>query len=781
MNSLFDLTLAFGIISPWLLAGGLLLSAAPIVIHLLHRRRYQERPWAAMQFLRAAVHKQSKRVRMESLLLLAVRVLLVAAAAAAVSQPFLTTPGSDVPPGGGRVHHVLVIDGSMSMQAGGHDSAFERAREIALRISRSAGAGDAFHLLRIAQTSPSVMIGEPAFDPGTIERELERMEPTEERGDVAGALRRVLPLFKSAARDHRWNVYILSDFQRTDWLGEHAEIRGETRRLLAGIAAVSQLALIDVAATHPGNVAVADCRLLRTSSLGTDAEIEATLQAFGNDAALEAPVELRVDGRLRETRRVSVPARSGLTIRFPAPLTGGGESVAEIRIPQDALEPDNHRWLVLPPLEPLDVLIVSGEASAPGRLRAADFLAMALDPDASSSRVSTSVAPDGAMRPIIVPDAELAIRDLAPFDCVVLCDVALVSRAEAARLQSYVESGGGLILALGGNVRGASYHETLGEDAAGLLPARLLEIVSAADDGDGFRFDPADYTEPIVRPFAGNEDAGLLTTRIDRYYKSAPQGAARVLLRFDNNDPAVIERPVGAGRVLLVTTALDDRWGNWALWPSFVPMMHELVRLAGEADLRSRSLTVGDAVVYRALPGDYGRAVTFVSRRGEPTPLHAPADDPSVSSTEPILRSGPCELRIGDAAPRIEHYAVNVDAAESDLAPLGQALIASELLPDARFQYVHDWTASDRSRLDDRLDRADLSLWFVLATIALLLVEQVMAWNFRAGAALLLTAVVAALVVVSGLRGLLGAALLLALVSVLRARQRRRVGRSAAS
>jgi hypothetical protein len=773
--------LALGIISPWLLLGGLLLSAAPVVIHLLHRRRYQDRPWAAMQFLRAAVRRQARRVRMESLLLLAVRVLLVAAAACAVAQPFFTTPGADVSSAGGRMHHLLVIDGSLSMQAGGEDSAFDRARDVARRIVESAGAGDAFHLLRIAEFSPQVVIGEAAFDRETIDFELQRLAPTEERGDVPGTLRRILPILKSSPRDHHWSVYILSDFQRADWLESQPESRAETRRLLDDIAARTGLNLVDVGTTTSGNLAVVDARFLRMPSAAGESEIEATVRAFGIDAGSKVPVELRIDGRLRETQVVNVPARATATIRFPAVLTGGGESMAEIRLAGDALEPDNHRWLVLPSLEPLDVLVVSGEPAGSAR-RAADFVETALAPAARSAQQAPSVERNEPMRPIVVPDAELATRDLAPFDCVVLCDVALISRSEAARLASYVNAGGGLIIAVGDNVRPASYHEMLGQDGDGILPARLVEVASAGDDEEGFRFNPGDYAEAIVRPFAGNEDAGLLTTRIDRYYKVQALPTARVLLRFSNDDPAIVERRIGAGRVVLVSTAFDDRWGNWALWPSFLPMMHELVRLAGEADLQRRSLLVGDAIVHRSAPEDYGRPVMFLSPHGEAVRLHRHSpDELDTSSTEPLLHSGPCELQIGATSPTVERYAVNVDTAESELAPLGQALIASELLPDGRFQYAVDWTRSGSARFDDRLGRADLTLWFVLGTVSLLLVEQCMAWNFRVGAALLLSFVVAALVGVSGFRGVLGAALLLALVLVLAARRRRAAVRRTAA
>src|SRR5579864_8864844 len=57
------------------IAGGAV--SVPIIIHLLNRRRFKIVTWAAMRFLLAAQRKNSRRMRLEQLILLAVRCLLV--------------------------------------------------------------------------------------------------------------------------------------------------------------------------------------------------------------------------------------------------------------------------------------------------------------------------------------------------------------------------------------------------------------------------------------------------------------------------------------------------------------------------------------------------------------------------------------------------------------------------------------------------------------------------------------------------------------------------------
>src|SRR5260370_10238117 len=64
-----------GLLTTFAVAAGA--ASIPIIIHLLNRNRYRVVPWAAMRFLLAAQRKNTRRMRLEQWILLAVRVLVV--------------------------------------------------------------------------------------------------------------------------------------------------------------------------------------------------------------------------------------------------------------------------------------------------------------------------------------------------------------------------------------------------------------------------------------------------------------------------------------------------------------------------------------------------------------------------------------------------------------------------------------------------------------------------------------------------------------------------------
>src|SRR5688572_31578560 len=92
---------------------GLVAVAIPPIIHLLNRRRYDVVDWGAMQFLQVSVVTR-RRILIEEILLMGLRMGLIAVLVLALAQPF---SDRNVLSAGGRPSRdvVLVFDGSASM------------------------------------------------------------------------------------------------------------------------------------------------------------------------------------------------------------------------------------------------------------------------------------------------------------------------------------------------------------------------------------------------------------------------------------------------------------------------------------------------------------------------------------------------------------------------------------------------------------------------------------------------------------------------------------------
>src|SRR4026209_1348869 len=82
-------------LNPIMLAG-LAAISVPIIIHLLNRRKFHKVVWAAMRFLQTSVEQNQRRMRVEDMILLALRCLLVALLALALARPAILSKATDV-------------------------------------------------------------------------------------------------------------------------------------------------------------------------------------------------------------------------------------------------------------------------------------------------------------------------------------------------------------------------------------------------------------------------------------------------------------------------------------------------------------------------------------------------------------------------------------------------------------------------------------------------------------------------------------------------------------
>ena len=76
-------------LQPWLLVA-LPIAALPVIIHLIHQRRFQSIDWGAMKFLLEANRMSRGYARIRQWLILALRVIAIAALVFLISRPLAT-------------------------------------------------------------------------------------------------------------------------------------------------------------------------------------------------------------------------------------------------------------------------------------------------------------------------------------------------------------------------------------------------------------------------------------------------------------------------------------------------------------------------------------------------------------------------------------------------------------------------------------------------------------------------------------------------------------------
>ncbi|NLE39203.1 MAG: VWA domain-containing protein [Pirellulaceae bacterium] len=717
--------IAFGWTNPALL-GWLAVAVAPLLIHLLSRRRYRRTEWAAMRFLVAAMRESRRRLRLEHLLLLLVRTLIIVLLVLAVADPYVQSSALFFTGGGERTHRVFVLDGSYSMAYTiDGESRFGRAKELIAKIVRAAPRGDAFSLVLMAQP-PRGVVDTPALEPAEFLRELETVVRTDGTADLPGTLEQVESTLSAARRAQpglrRCEVYFLTDLCRVGWLPELSSAAGgRFVRRARELDRSASLTVIDLGQPGAENVAITRLETVGSpATLTQPVELSATIHNFGTRNREGYPVELFVDARRVGRRQIDLPAGKSRSVSFTHRFDRPGEQVVEARIEEDRLTVDDRRWLIAPVHPATQVLCIDGRPGGPAG-GATAYLTTALaaaEGPGQSAAIDAAAVPEGALREL----------DLSRYDCVFLCDVAQVTSGEAKMLGDYVRAGGGLVFFLGERVVADRYDRELFDNEP-LLPARLRGVIDQRVAG----IDPLDYAHPIVEPFRGRERAGLLTTPVEKYFKLElpDETAARVVLATLSGDPLIVEQPVGRGGVVLVATSADTTWTLMPLWPSYVPLVRQLVAHAAAGRAARHNRLVGETLDGEPADGTADDTARIRLPDGREAALPVRHEDGarrwSFDATE---RSGLYTVEFGGPDPTASRFAVNVDTVESDLEKLGEARLRDEVWPGVAFDYRTTWSESTAASPEPTAHRGQPARMLLHGVLALLLVETFLAWRF---------------------------------------------------
>jgi hypothetical protein len=305
----------------------------------------------------------------------------------------------------------------------------------------------------------------------------------------------------------------------------------------------------------------------------------------------------------------------------------------------DALAADNTFNFVVSPVEPVHITVVDRGSAA-----SALYLTRVL-----------SIGESPKFEAVFRQGDALSDDDLRRSAVIVLNDVE-VSAPLARRLARYVEQGGGLFVATGSRARWPQEVD--------LLPATVGAPVDRTR-GDAARVGSLEYGHPVFEPFRAPRSGDFSSIPVYGYRNVTAAKDAQVLARFDAGTPAVLERRLGRGRVLLWASTLDVSWSDLPTKPVFLPFIHQTVRhLAGYAEPEPW-LTVGQVLNASAA---IAKAPAMPRVLLTPTGRRLPLDDEGSDVLE-LTEQGFYEIR-GEQNQAEVVVAANVDPAEADLTPM---------------------------------------------------------------------------------------------------------------
>lgn len=615
---------------------GLAALAIPVLIHLIQREKKQIMHFPSLMFVRRVPYKSVQRRRVHNWLLLLIRAAAMLLIIAAFARPFFRTADVPVVPGTGARELVVLLDQSYSM---GYGDRWDRARAAVRNALGQLGPADRGSVVLFSSNAEIAV--RSTNEQGRLLGAVPTGTPSAGATRYAPALKVASSILAESSLPRR-EVLLVSDFQRGGWRGQ------EGITLPAGTT-VTPVSVAN-AVTTP-NVAVTSVTLARsTFSSQERVAVTAAVVNRSEQPLAGGSLALEFGGRAVQTERLDVAANGTASVSF-MPITLTGPNMRGVaRVSSDGLPLDNAFSFVVSPAQPVRILLVDSGGS--GNLYLTRALAVGDAP-----RYDVVVRQPGAV----------SDEDLQRASAVLVNDVN-VTAALGRRLSRVLERGGGLFVVAGSRAAWPAEVD--------VLPGTLGGPSDRSRNNEA-RVGGLEFTHPVFEVFRAPRSGDFSTVRFYGYRNVTAAAGARVLARFDAGTPALLERQVGSGRVLLWASTLDLSWSDLPLKPVYLPFIHRSMQYLASYREPSPWLTVGQVFDADGAGAGSGQRAAIT-----PSGRRVALDDeggPVIELTEQgfyEIRQRPGQSGESEAAV----VASNVDPAESDLTPMDPKEIVAAAL-----------------------------------------------------------------------------------------------------
>ena len=612
-----------GLFAPWFLAA-LAGIALPLYLHLLKRQTTEPKPVSSLMFFESRTQASTRHRRLRYFLLLSLRLLVLLLLILAFANPFINRNAAAV--ASNRLV-LLVVDNSFSMRAG---TRLTDAKDAAMSVLSGKGAARA----QVAAFGSQLrLMTQPVEDQSELRAAVQAIQPGDGHGNFGELARAIRAMAESVHTPIE--LHLFSDMQRSQLAAAFSDMAlpANVRLVTHAVVTKAQPNWTVESVDAPGQVWGKDAKPVH---------VQAVIAGYGTSTA-QRTASLVVNGKTTATKAVTVPANGRATVDFPALEVPYGFNRCEIKIDSaDGFPADDLRRFAVERSDPQKALLIHNY----GDSRSPLYVGAALSAAAQSAFTLESINVN-----------EAADRKPSNYAFILLSDVNSVPSLLENSLTQYVRSGGSLLIAAGTSagarlqipIFGARIISTRDYNR---VPERFMAVGSS------------DSSYPAVAKSGGWPGVKFF------YALNVDPGDARVIVRLSDQTPLLLEKRIGEGRVVLLTSGLDNLTNDFPLNPAFVPFIEQTARYLAGSERQGGALPV-DAFLELRNAKEQGQGVEVTDPEGKrPLTLSEAASAQSFQLTE----AGYYQLRLADG--RQNEVGVNPDPKESNLDVIPEDVLA---------------------------------------------------------------------------------------------------------
>ena len=779
-----------------ILAFGAIAALVPLLIHIFNRSRFKVVAWGAIHLLESVLRKNRRQIQLEQLILLLIRCAIPILFAFALARmvvtewgPFLNriilplvalgflilvallprtkiiwsilcactllyilgaetgiipnpSSGESVRALSGDVPSstVLLLDDSFSMNA---NNGFTHARTFSTSFLEGLGKGSEASVIRMGG-NPTPLFAKPTSETEILAQRTSLLKAESDRIPLIEALEDALGVVHSG-KNPKKEIILLTDFRKVDWDRLDLNALSSFKEKMGQETIPPVLTIIDVGESENQNVSIEEIELSATSiGVGQKIKIRANLRNW-SDKNYEGDLMARLFVNESDTpideALLSLSPKETTQVLFTHHFEEVGSHVVSVELSViDDLPNDNYRSASVNVIDRVGALLIDGDPSKEWLRGETDFLKLALTPFMEAETKKVVETKDLIDARVLNAQSFNPNNDLKDQSLVILANVEKLSKESTESIEGFIREGGGLWICAGDQMDLNWYNQELGSSGAGILPMPIIaEKKKVTQNNIRSRIVSSFFDHPALSLFNDPRNGSLADAEIQNWVQLDQTGSARekditIIARLETGDPLIIEKKVGKGVVLFLSTSIDTDWTNLPARSCYLPLVQQLASYLADQVTPPRNLSSGSNISHYLPEDRSGEKFQLQLPNGQMRNLVSKTIGEKIIVEFPETRL-PGMYQLKSESNEIVHFSVGSSPSESQLEKLSKKEIKEKTAEFAGIVDIIDGTKNDAFSTYQKLDRERTfgrETWKILlgAVLALILLEIILQRSF---------------------------------------------------
>ena len=651
----------------------------PVVIHLFNFRKFKEIYFSNVAFLKDVKEQHSSREKLKNILILLARMFAIIFLVLAFARPFIASRGQAEQHRDNSVS--IYIDNSYSMAAVNKEgNLLDEAKRKAKEVVNAHGLNARFQLL----TNEFGAKHQRLVSGSEFLQALEEVKVSSVHRDLQQVINRQQAIFTGF---NSRSAYIISDFQKGFASDEPIKVDSAT-----------QISLIKLNANALPNVSVDSVWSLSPVHRSNASEkIIVRIRNLGRQDTRNIPIKLKINNQQKAISTVNIKANGSVndTLSYNGLAVGwqkGTVSINDFPITFD------------------DELNFSFKVSANQQILAIN--------GQTSPYLKALFAADPYFNLTEVSENNINYSTLNNYSLIVVNGLTNPSNGMANELKNYLMNGGSIVIFPNTSADLANFSSFL----LNLKLPAVVELVTTPTKVASITLE-----HPLFKDVFESLPKNLDLPQVNRYltFKENSATIKETLLQLPTKRTYLAKYNFEGGKVFLAATGLDEKDGNLAKHPLFVPLLYKIAFesrqdlpiahvISKDHSLAIPAITMGKNQSLRLLSKDF-EAIPEISRKNGTTVLYL---------ADQIKNPGFYELKKSDSTLAV--FAFSSDRRESNMNYDTQVELEEKFKSNKEVHFIDAKTKNIASSIAEKNNGTELwklclilSLVFIAAEILL--------------------------------------------------------------